>query len=384
MKICIISQDFYPSIGGVAAHVFNLSRFLARANNEVIVLSARNSLSEPFIEYVEGVKIVRFFTPDISKIRGLFFVVQGSVYIFLKSIFNRFDVIHWHNLFADTIIAWFGLADKFVFTNHTSKFLEMVDAGSGKKFYKLFFSKVDEIIAPSQELADKSREFLNFDKENIHYIPNGVDTDLFIPLSDARERKEKRSKFFEKYPGKENSFFVFCPRRLEAKNGVHFLVGAAINIVQKKKNIFFADAGNDATPDYAKNLKERVISSGIKEEFIFLGPIKNTEMKNLYQICDLVILPSLMEATSIAGLEAMSCGVPIIGTRVGGIPDIIMDGKTGFLISPSSSREIEEKILVAAESEDLLISMGKNAREFVLNNFSWLKIVSRTLDVYGK
>ncbi len=73
MRILLISYDFYPNIGGVTQHVFNLAKFLVKHGNEVYVLTLRYSFKHKSFETIEGIKVIRLFTFNISKIRGLFF-----------------------------------------------------------------------------------------------------------------------------------------------------------------------------------------------------------------------------------------------------------------------------------------------------------------------
>jgi glycosyltransferase involved in cell wall biosynthesis len=90
----------------------------------------------------------------------------------------------------------------------------------------------------------------------------------------------------------------------------------------------------------------------------------------------------LMEATSISGLEAMSVGLPLVGTRVGGIPDLIQDGKNGYLCNPSDDEDLAHKIdqLLASDFS----AFGEMSEKYVKKQFSWSQIACQTVDVYNK
>lgn len=102
------------------------------------------------------------------------------------------------------------------------------------------------------------------------------------------------------------------------------------------------------------------------------------------QIADIVVLPSLLEATSLSGLEAMSCGKPLVGSDVGGIPEIIEDGKTGILVHKENPKEIAEAINELLSDEDLAENFGKQARRKAAEEYSWKIVAQKTETIYKK
>ena len=114
-----------------------------------------------------------------------------------------------------------------------------------------------------------------------------------------------------------------------------------------------------------------------------LGSVPNDAMPRLHSASDVAVLPSLLEATSIAGLETMACGVPLLGTAVGGIPEIVTDGVEGTLVPPRDPGALAsalERMLVNADGRR---AMGARARERVVHEFSWQAISRRSVAVYS-
>jgi glycosyltransferase involved in cell wall biosynthesis len=237
------------------------------------------------------------------------------------------------------------------------------------KFYDL-------ILAPSEELKEKSEKFFN--KPSI-FIPNGVDTDFFAP-ADQEKKRSKKQLIFEKWNIEPRKFIIFCPRRLEPKNGVEFFVEAIKFLSNKRKDFWAIISGNEYIPEYAKKIKNMI--KDLEKFVLFTGPIPNKEMVNYYQASDIVVLPSLMEATSISGLEALSCGVPVIGTKVGGIPFIVKDKFNGLLVEPRNSEEIFKAISLLLNDDKEREILSRNARDFILQNFSWDKIIKDIEKIY--
>jgi glycosyltransferase involved in cell wall biosynthesis len=97
-----------------------------------------------------------------------------------------------------------------------------------------------------------------------------------------------------------------------------------------------------------------------------------------------VVLPSLKEATSIAGLEAMASGKPLVGTDVGGIPYIIEPNKTGILVPSRDSQRISNAVIELLNDDQKRISMGINARKKAVNEFSWKIVAKRFQEIYTK
>lgn len=113
-----------------------------------------------------------------------------------------------------------------------------------------------------------------------------------------------------------------------------------------------------------------------------LGGVANSDMPDLYRASNLSVLPSLLEATSIAGLEAMACGLPLVGTRVGGIPAILRHDDNGLLVEPRRPDQLAQAIQTLAADPSLCARMGARSRQRAVEEFSWQAIAGRTLHAY--
>ena len=382
MKILIISYDFYPNVGGVAQHVFNLSKSLKIRNHKVYIFTLRYSLKDKFIEDLFEVKVFRFFTFNISKLRGIAWLSQVIFFGFFYSILKRFDVIHTHTVIPDSLAGLFIFSKKKIFTNHSSQFLELYDEKNKnllKFFYKMILKKFNNIIAPSFELKEKSEKFFN---KNSFYIPNGVDIEKFKPIS-LEEKDKKKKEIFNKLNLEKREYLIFCPRRLEPKNGVEYFVRAIKLVLEKEKNLWAIISGNEYIKEYALKIKNMIKELNLSNYIFFTGPVPHEQIIEFYQASDIVVLPSLMEATSISGLEALACGVPVIGTTVGGIPEIVYDNVNGLLVLPKDSNKLSEAMIDLLKNREKRLNMGLKAREIIINKFSWNKIVEEVEKIYS-
>jgi glycosyltransferase involved in cell wall biosynthesis len=198
--------------------------------------------------------------------------------------------------------------------------------------------------------------------ERISTIWNGVDINKFRPLRSDPVKG-----------------LVVSARRLVYKNGIQFLISAMKTVLtnQPRAMLWIAGEGPMKT-----ELMELVELLGLGKSVRFLGQISNKDMPELYNKAEVVVLPSIIEATAIGCLEAMACAKPVIATAVGGIPEVINEG-AGFLVkyrqNPSFVDELAQIISLVLTNRQLARLVGEAARERATSLFTWDK-TAKALD----
>ncbi|SIS42896.1 glycosyltransferase family 4 protein [Neptunomonas antarctica] len=354
MKIAIISVDFAPNVGGVAAHVVELGKALVTLGHEVHVLTLPIADKQESIETWQGMIVHR---PRLPKSKPLYTVFM-KIWLrrFLKK--NPVDIIHVHGM--RPLEATRGLNTPVIFTNHTSGYLRRLEKGP-KVHAELArrLAHICHVLAPSDELCEATR-VVGFTKP-VDFIPNGVDVARFTPSPIRPDRPVT----------------ILLARRLVDKNGVTVYAEAVSALKGLDVQLIFAGNG----PERVK--VERILkSNGMFDKSTFLGDVSNQDMPDVYRSADISVLPSFMEATSITGLESMACGLPLIGTRVGGIPTLITEGETGLMVPPGDPDALGEALVFLANNPLLQKEMGLKARKKAEQQFSWLHIAERTVAVY--
>jgi len=373
MKICMLCTNFPPDIGGIAAHVYELSKALVKQGNDVQVITLRRRFHDKKYQEIDGIKVYRVYYPRLRVIG--FFIYLFYVWPRLKRAIRKedIDIIHAHTILNDALTAKsIGNIPK-IQTEHSSGFLAAMEEGKHKRLYKWLLSHADHVIGTSQELADTVIKF-GISKDKTSFISNGIDIERFNPGVEGGEIREK-------YKIKPEEKVILCPRRLEFKNGVCYFIKAIPHIIQQNSNVKCLIAGDGAE---MRKFSQEVIRLAIADKVIFAGRVPNTEMPKYYAASDVVVLPSLKEATSIAGLEAMATGKPLVGTNVGGIPQIITDGETGILVPPRNPEELAHAIVSLLNDDGKRAAMGLNARKRAESEFSWQIIAGKTQNIYHR
>lgn len=221
----------------------------------------------------------------------------------------------------------------------------------------------DEITAISNFLADRAKRL---GAKNIEVVPNGVDFTQIEPVLKIGDVKHD----------------IVCVARLSWEKDHKNLVAAMPKILEKYSDTKLILVGDGPLREKIENqIKELKLENSVK----LLGNLSHKEALCVLAKGDVSICPSLAEGLGIVFIEAQACGVPVIGTRVGGIPDVIEDGKTGILIEPSSSEQIANAIVkifeMSSEKRKEMIELAKiNARR----NFSWDVSVEKIDNIYQK
>lgn len=366
LRVCMITEDFWPNIGGVASHVLGLSKALAGNGCRLSIIAPKGYLNQspliihPNCDIVGIPRVLRS-----GKIRLAEFALRASWFALRKKTF--FDVVHWHGLWAEPLVAQFIKARVRIFTNHTSMFVRRADNQFWRCIIKGWQRNLAAVIAPSIELTKLSRSVFN--GIPCYYVPNGVDPEFFRPL-------EKDKTLMAKLGITSQDFVILVPRRLVWKNGVQFLIKA---MPQVKKHIHNVKVIIVGTGPIESTLKEVCKKLKVEKEVMFVGAVPNSEMVYYYSIADVVVIPSLIEATSISILEAMACGKVVIATNVGGIPELVQNGANGVIVPPGDSKALAERIVEIYHTGKFI---NLSARKWIISNFSWQVIAKKTLEIY--
>lgn len=235
--------------------------------------------------------------------------------------------------------------------------------------YRFAMKFVDKIVAVSDETRMSIIVNRAIPPEKVVTIHYGVDLSKFKDTNGFDERKKL---------GFENGTpIIGIVGRLEEVKGHLYFIKAASEIVKRFANmqcIFIGDGS------LRKSLEEEVEKLELRSNFRFLG--FRRDIQNLLNVIDVFVLPSLSEGLPNVILEAMACRKPVVATAVGGIPEAVVHGVTGLLVSAKNSIAIKDAIVKLLENRKALIEMGQKGRQRVEQEFSLEKEISEFQNLY--
>jgi len=364
----MLSHGYYPRIGGVERQLAAVVPLLQARGVEPYVLTRRLRGTQRF-ETVGGAPVYRLPVPGPKPLASLTFTLSALPLI------KRLnpDLIHAHELIspATTAIAarkLFGIP--VVATVHgsglSSDVLRLKRRFLGKTRLKILCREIAAFCVISA-VIDRELATEGVPVQKRISIPNGVDTGRFAPLAPA-QKKALRSRLA--LPAEAR--IVIFVGRLAPEERVDLLTGIWRSVRQAVPRALLLILGSG--PEEA-GLKQRA-GDGI----LFLG--SQPDVTPYLQAADLFVLPSAAEGLSLALLEALACGLPVIATSVGGNPEVIRHLETGWLTPPDDPPALTEAIVTLLEDEKLQSKLRENARAHAVQNYSLVKMADRLLDLY--
>lgn len=237
-------------------------------------------------------------------------------------------------------------------------------------FFKRIVKSADLIVSISEHLKRIAIQH-GANKNKIKIIPNGVDVAVFAHDYSYGELSE----LSDRLGVKPDEKILVTASRLTQKNGLDSLVKAVAMLgqlnPQNRFKLLIAGEGEDK-----RKLTELSRNLNIREQVVFIGSVSPHLLPKYLRIADVFIRPSRSEGLGSAFLEAMAAGLPVIGTRVGGIPDFLKDGETGLFCKVDDPKSIAEKITVLTADKKLQNHIIKEGYKMVAANYDWKKIAA--------
>jgi glycosyltransferase involved in cell wall biosynthesis len=369
IKIKILQLVNGFAIGGAESKLLDLVKHVNRDRYEIIVCSVGQGgpLQNEFENL--GIKVVMFqkkFAFDLSLVLKVKRLIQEE----------GIDIIQTTLLYADligavaarlanvpTVISWETVSHGSFDTLRTKS--------RHKIAYRFAMRYVSKIVAVSDETRDFIITFRKIDPGKIQTIHYGVDLNKFQKTSSNGKRQEI---------GISNETpVVGVVARLEEVKGHRFLIEAAKEIINKIPDTQFVFIGDGSL---RSSFEQRVEELGLTSNFKFLGFRK--DVHDLLNVLDVFVLPSISEGLPNVILEAMANEKPVVATAVGGIPEAIINGETGYLVPEKNSEALQEAIIKLLENKKNANKMGRNGRKRVEEEFSLQKEIAEFEKLYDK
>lgn len=374
MKICVITGIFPPDSGGPATYVPKISKELVSLGHQVSVITHSDNLEFNDAEYnFQVLRIERGFFKPFRFLQTIWQIVKvgrNSELLFVnglglesaiaKRIIRKPMVCKVVSDIAWERANYKGLTKDGVEDFQNKKYSFPIEL---LKTLRSFYVRIaDAVITPSQHVAslvegwkiDPSKINVIYNAIDIHDIPLSSRSDLRLELNLSRN-------------------VVLTVGRLIPLKRVDQII-KVISQIETANLVIVGDGPQEL------ELKKLSLTLGCADRIRFTSRLNQKEVYKYMKASDVFVLNSITEGLPLVIIEAMSCGLPVIATNVGGTPEIVKDRETGLLIEPGNKEQLKEAIECLLIDRDLRGRLVENARK-QLGKFSWAHLVEQTLEI---
>ena len=381
MRICFLDGNFPEKDGsgggGAGWYIKTIGKQHIRDGHTVLILkSVPNGSKKSYVDR-NGIEVVHFtlssrFLTYLSKVLILNSLVRPLA--FIANSWTAYKVLLSQNKKKKIDIVesvdggniWLSIINKFTFIEHLhcSRYTikdqcslpTSISEAYERKLQLMTIKSANAVTSPSKAMLKIVEKEMNCELENKTFIP------LCVENFKSKEKKnDKRIKL------------IFASRN-DALKGGDLLLKAIKEVNVKhidKTKYFFVGFEPVSTSVYPSNI-------------IFKNFIRRKNLLKLYEDCDIALLPSFFDNSPMFLYESMAAGMPVIATNIGGIPELVNHGNSGFLFEKHNYKQLSKFIIELVENHDKRIWMGKNAQNFIREYASIQKIAEKKINLYEK
>ncbi len=399
LRICLLSYRSNPHSGGQGVYIRNLSRALKALGHHVelvcgppginldvdipVMRPACLDLYNP--QALFRVPTLRELADPINLIEWLSVCTMGfpepftfglRAFFFLKNRFHNYDIVHDNQSLSYGLLAIKQFIPVIATIHHpitVDRDTALHEASGFRRRAQImrWYSfvgmqrrvsrRLDRIITVSEcARNDIAREF-GVPKSRFVIAPNGVDTTLFRPIDEIEKDR--------------NRIIVTNSSNIPLK-GLQYLL-RAVKEVSRRRPVNLTVIGSPARNGHVRRLINEL---GIEPLITFTGRVSNEELVRHYACSWIAVVPSLYEGFGLPAAEAMACGVPVVSTTGGALPEVV--GDAGVLVPPGDSEALAAAILSLLDQPEKAASIGRAGHQRVLAHFTWERAARKTVEAY--
>ncbi|XP_061264089.1 phosphatidylinositol N-acetylglucosaminyltransferase subunit A isoform X1 [Bos javanicus] len=368
-NICMVSDFFYPNMGGVESHIYQLSQCLIERGHKVIIVTHAYGNRKGIRYLTNGLKV--YYLPlkvmyNQSTATTLFHSLPLLRYIFVR---ERVTIIHSHSSFSamahDALFHAKTMGLQTVFTDHSLFGFADVSSVLTNKLLTVSLCDTNHIICVSYTSKENTVLRAALNPEIVSVIPNAVDPTDFTPDPFRRH---------------DSIITIVVVSRLVYRKGTDLLSGIIPELCQKYPDLKFIIGGEGPKRIILEEVRERY---QLHDRVRLLGALEHKDVRNVLVQGHIFLNTSLTEAFCMAIVEAASCGLQVVSTRVGGIPEVLPENLI-ILCEPSVKSLCEglEKAIFQLKSGAL--PPPENIHNIVKTFYTWRNVAERTEKVYDR
>jgi len=337
-------------MGGSEHVVYDIARKLDRKHFSVIIISFEDGPVRYLYEEI-GIKVHVLLKKKKNDI---------NFYQRFRKILNKekIDIINAHHYypFIYSFIATIGTSIKLIYTEHSRWQLEQLPIAK-KILNIIMLRKSDALVAISKQIEDYYLHRLRINPIKICQISNGVDLDIYKKKVESKIKQDIGLQLHEKTIG--------MVANLRPEKNHKLLISAFVNVVKVMKDVRLILIGLDCMNGEIQSFANQ---TSVSDKIHFLG--QREDIPELLSILDIICLPSQYEGLPLTILEGMACGVPVVGSDVLGISEVVEHDVNGLLFPLNDERKLTDTLLLVLNDSKLRDRFSKDGRLFVIQNYS--------------
>jgi glycosyltransferase involved in cell wall biosynthesis len=387
-RILFLSESFHPVLGGGETHIRRLGAALVAAGDGVTVVTRRGERAWPAEERLDdGIRVVRVPPAGPGRIGKYLMVPAAALAVAREAARHDVLVVRGTRVLGlpGLVIARLsGLAtvlqpeingelDGSAFTWGKS----WAGGPAGRLLRSALATLRNPLLRDADAFVAMSRQIqremlaAGVDPARVALVPHGVDTGRFRPATD-----EERSSLRSRLGIPAGVVAVYTGRLLRGK-GLEILVDAFSEVAEESPalQLVLVGSGEGESLSIEAELRRRVSELGLGRRILFAG--RSDHVEDWLRAADFFVFPSLFEALGISLVEAAACGLPAIGSRTGGIVDVIEDGASGLLVAPGDGAALARALRALAADDGRRKAFGARARALALARFEARQSLAR-------
>jgi D-inositol-3-phosphate glycosyltransferase len=380
---CPVGRLGTRDTGGMSVYIRELSAEIGRRGHLVdIYTRAHDPEEEEVIVIGDNVRLIHSRIREIEDVPKLVLYAHldeaaCSVEGFRKRDGGQYDLIHSHYWLSGwvgkRISGWWGIPHITMF--HTLAAAKNA-TGVGEEEPDLRVATeldlardCDLVIAPTEKERIELIRYYDAGPDTISVVPCGVNLSLFRPIDREQARR---------HLGLNGGNIVLFVGRVDPLKGLDKLLRAIQRLGRPTQPDLVVVGGGEESADELAKLRSQCRELQIQDSVVFAGVVKHEDLPYYYSAADLSVVPSYYESFGLAALESLACGTPVVATRVGGIENVIRDGKNGYTVESNAPDELAAGIASA-------LANGNGSRQTVRDTvaeMSWAAVADRIIDRY--
>ncbi|WP_077714800.1 glycosyltransferase family 4 protein [Desulforamulus ferrireducens] len=383
MRVIVFSWEYPPvSVGGLASHVYDLTRAMAQQGDEIHLIT-RGDAGTPEYENVHGVHVYRVNPFRVSSTDFVTWVMQLNLAMLERAItlmqdLPEVDLVHAH----DWLVTYVAKVLKHSYKLPLIATIHATEWGRHNGLHNDMQRHISDIewwltyeswrvICCSYYMQGQLKHIFQLPEDKMRVIPNGVDPEKLRPDPQSKVSREQYAAPQEK--------IVYYMGRLVPEKGVQVLIEAIPKVLHYHPATKFIIAG---TGPFENELKQRAAQLGIANRIYFVGYVNDQTRNSLYHFADVAVFPSLYEPFGIVALEAMAAKTPVVVSDNGGLGEIVEHGVNGMKAYTGNANSLADNILHFLMDPVSAKKIRERAYQDVVNKYDWSGIAKQTRQVY--